>query len=84
MAQTNPTQLATAAPEEPPLTRVAMHAPITRGERIADSAAAVVGSWRFIIVQTILVVIWVVLNVLAWGLQVRLFVLKSRVSISCG
>ena len=46
--------------------RVEMHKPVTVGERIADSAASVIGSWRFIVIQTILVVIWVVLNVIAW------------------
>ena len=49
---------------EPP-TRERMLEPITSGERIADSAAQLVGSWKFIIIQTILVVIWVVLNILA-------------------
>jgi uncharacterized membrane protein len=34
-----------------------MHEPLTLGERIADSAARVVGSWRFIIIQTILVAV---------------------------
>ena len=43
-----------------------MSAPLTVGERIADNAAALVGSWRFIIVQTILVAIWVILNIIAW------------------
>ncbi len=46
--------------------RVEMAEPGTVGERIADGAARVVGSWRFIIVQTILVILWVVLNVIAW------------------
>ncbi len=53
---------------EPP-TRERMLEPLTRGERIADSAAELVGSWKFIIIQTILVVIWVVLNVLAWDFR---------------
>jgi uncharacterized membrane protein len=47
-------------------TRVEMSAPLTVGERIADNAAALVGSWRFIIVQTVLVAIWVILNIIAW------------------
>lgn len=49
--------------------RVEMAEPATLGESIADSAAMVIGSWRFIIVQTILVAIWVVLNVIAWDLK---------------
>jgi uncharacterized membrane protein len=46
-----------------------MSEPTTLGERIADSAAAVVGSWRFIIIQSILVAIWVVLNIIAWDFK---------------
>lgn len=46
-----------------------MSEPGTLAERIADSAAAVIGSWRFIIIQSILVLIWVVLNVLAWDFK---------------
>src|SRR5947209_9257171 len=38
----------------------------TFGERVADGFARVVGSWTFIIVQTVLLVAWVVLNVVAW------------------
>ena len=50
-------------------TRVEMSDPLTVGERVADSAAGVIGSWRFIIIQTILVVIWVILNVIAWDFR---------------
>jgi len=46
-------------------TRVEMHEPLTLGERIADAAASVVGSWRFIIIQSVLVAIWIVFNVVA-------------------
>lgn len=35
----------------------------TSGQRAADSVANLVGSWRFIIVQSVLLVIWVILNV---------------------
>jgi len=35
------------------------------GERIADGAAATIGSWRFLIIQTIAVALWVSLNVVA-------------------
>ena len=52
-------------------TRLEMSQPLTVGERIADKAAALVGSWRFIIIQTILVVIWVIFN--AWELGVGRF-----------
>ncbi|QEH38045.1 hypothetical protein OJF2_66410 [Aquisphaera giovannonii] len=38
----------------------------TRGERIADRIASAVGSWPFIIGQTIILGAWIVLNLLAW------------------
>ena len=34
----------------------------SRGERIADQVAAVIGSWTFIIVQSILLLIWIYIN----------------------
>ena len=34
----------------------------TRGERVADRVSAFIGSWPFIIVQTILLLIWVYIN----------------------
>ena len=39
---------------------------LTRGQRFADAVTAVVGSWRFIIVQSLLLALWIVLNVVAW------------------
>ena len=36
-----------------------------RGERIADRVTAVFGSWRFIVVQTVIVTAWIALNLLA-------------------
>lgn len=36
------------------------------GSRLADSVAKGMGSWRFIIIQTILVILWMGLNVLAF------------------
>jgi uncharacterized membrane protein len=51
------------------LTRVEMQEVATLGERIADRAASIIGSWRFIVVQTVVVVIWVGLNVCAWTAQ---------------
>ena len=36
---------------------------LTRGQKIADQVAATMGSWRFIVIQSILLTIWVVLNV---------------------
>ncbi|PZS38569.1 MAG: hypothetical protein DLM62_13100 [Pseudonocardiales bacterium] len=34
------------------------------GERVADQVTAVFGSWRFIIIQTVIVAAWVALNLL--------------------
>lgn len=39
--------------------------PLTVGDRIADKVAAVMGSWPFIIIQSILLAFWVSLNVVA-------------------
>lgn len=39
---------------------------LTRAERIADKVAVVMGSWTFIIIQTIIVFLWVILNVVAY------------------
>ena len=36
------------------------------GQKVADTVAAVMGSWTFIIVQSLILVVWVLLNILAW------------------
>ena len=36
------------------------------GPRIADAVAAMVGSWPFIIVQSVMLLFWMLLNVTAW------------------
>ena len=36
------------------------------GQRLADSVATGMGSWRFIIIQTVIVVLWMALNVVAF------------------
>jgi uncharacterized membrane protein len=36
---------------------------LTYGQRLADSVAATMGSWRFIIIQSVILVIWIVLNI---------------------
>ncbi len=38
----------------------------TTGQRAADKVTKIVGSWRFIIGQSILLVVWMILNVTAW------------------
>jgi len=40
--------------------------PLTVGQRIADAVAAGMGSWRFIIIQSTILLIWLVLNLVAW------------------
>lgn len=39
---------------------------LTYGQRIADSVANGMGSWKFIIGQTIFVIIWMMLNVIGF------------------
>jgi uncharacterized membrane protein len=39
---------------------------LTLGQRVADAVAAGMGSWRFIIIQSAILVVWIVLNVTAW------------------
>jgi len=41
-------------------------AKLTLGQNIADSVAATMGSWRFIIIQSGILLIWIVLNVTAF------------------
>jgi uncharacterized membrane protein len=36
------------------------------GQRLADSVASGMGSWRFIIIQTLIVALWMALNVVAF------------------
>lgn len=40
---------------------------LTLGQRTADRVAYTVGSWTFIIVQSIILAIWAMLNVVAWS-----------------
>jgi uncharacterized membrane protein len=39
---------------------------LTLGQRIADTVAANMGSWRFIIIQTGVLIVWIILNVTAF------------------
>lgn len=39
---------------------------LTIGDRIADQVAAVIGSWPFIIIQSLLLASWVILNVIGF------------------
>lgn len=38
--------------------------PLTRGQRLADGVAATIGSWRFILLQSTAIVLWISGNVL--------------------
>jgi uncharacterized membrane protein len=40
--------------------------PRTLGERVADGVAVLVGSWRFIIIQSVLLLAWMTVNVMGW------------------
>ena len=40
--------------------------PLTAGQRIADTVAATMGSWRFIIIQSTILLAWIALNITAW------------------
>ena len=54
--------------EHPPVRNVnVLHEErLTFGHRVADRFADVVGSWRFIITQSIILIAWIILNVAAW------------------
>ena len=40
---------------------------LTFGQRAADWTTNIMGSWRFIIIQSLMLIVWVVLNVVAWS-----------------
>jgi len=42
------------------------HEEMSYGQRLADSVATGMGSWRFIIIQTLIVVVWMGLNVVGF------------------
>ena len=39
---------------------------LTAGQRIADQVAATMGSWKFIIIQSVILLAWIVLNITAY------------------
>src|SRR5262245_22721515 len=41
-------------------------AQLTFGQHIADMVAATMGSWSFIIMQSVILAVWIILNVMAW------------------
>jgi uncharacterized membrane protein len=46
--------------------RQRLHEPMTRGERLADRAAAVIGSWSFLIAQSLFLAFWLLWNTLGF------------------
>lgn len=58
----------TATPEEPQAFSIRHHKAreTSLGDRMADAIAAAVGSWRFIIIQSCLLCVWITLNLIAW------------------
>ena len=50
---TNPTGAATAPS-------------LTLGQRVADQVAATMGSWKFIIIQSVVLLFWIILNITAY------------------
>jgi uncharacterized membrane protein len=42
---------------------------LTRGDKIADAVASTVGSWRFIIIQSCILLAWLIVNSLAWAFK---------------
>src|SRR5712691_2126789 len=42
---------------------------LSTGQRIADGVAATIGSWSFIIIQSVVLVFWIALNVTAYVQQ---------------
>ena len=39
---------------------------LTMGQRVADRVAGTMGSWRFIITQATIMIIWIMLNLVGW------------------
>jgi uncharacterized membrane protein len=39
---------------------------LSMGMRIADAVVATVGSWRFIVIQSVLLILWLLANIMGW------------------
>lgn len=54
--------------EHPPVANVneVFEEQLSLGQRAADGVASVVGSWKFIIIQSVILTGWVILNITAW------------------
>ena len=40
---------------------------LTLGDRVSDRVAAVMGSWRYIITQSVFLAVWIALNLVGWA-----------------
>ncbi len=54
------------AHHHPSVRNVNQMATLTFGERVADGFAAMMGSWTFIIIQSFVLALWVMVNAIAW------------------
>ncbi len=54
--------------EHPPIKNVneLYEEKLTRAQRVADRVAQIMGSWKFILIQSSILFIWVILNTFAW------------------
>lgn len=39
---------------------------LTLGQMSADRIAALMGSWKFLIIQSVILVLWIIVNIAAW------------------
>ena len=52
--------------DSPPAKNATLLPPTSFGQHIADILTATVGSWRFIVIQTVLLIFWIILNIWGW------------------
>lgn len=62
----NPEQLLKELRQKRPSHKKIAWEGMTRAQRISDALTAMVGSWPFIICQAAMLLLWIMLNVLAW------------------
>lgn len=48
------------------MSREHIHMPTNIGDKVADVVAQGMGSWTYIIIQTVIVVLWIALNSMGW------------------
>ena len=48
---------------------VAQHDELTFGDRLADLVGANIGSWRFIMIQSVVIVLWITVNIVVVALR---------------